>query len=135
MSFKVLIANRGEIALRALRACRELGIKTVGVYSEGDRDLKHLRFVDESVCIGPASPADSYLNIPSILSAAELTEVDAIYPGYGFLAENHEFAEQCNKSGFKFIGPSSETIKTMGDKITDKNFVEKILAGLTNRLA
>ena len=125
MSFKVLIANRGEIALRALRACRELGIKTVGVYSEGDRDLKHLRFVDESVCIGPASPADSYLNIPSILSAAELTEVDAIYPGYGFLAENHEFAEQCNKSGFKFIGPSSETIKTMGDKITAKNFVEK----------
>ena len=106
MSFKVLIANRGEIALRALRACRELGIKTVGVYSEGDRDLKHLRFVDESVCIGPASPADSYLNIPSILSAAELTEVDAIYPGYGFLAENHEFAEQCNKSGFKFIGPN-----------------------------
>ena len=125
MSFKVLIANRGEIALRALRACRELGIKTVGVYSEGDRDLKHLRFVDESVCIGPASPADSYLNIPSILSAAELTEVDAIYPGYGFLAENHEFAEQCNKSGFKFIGPSSETIKTMGDKITAKNFVEE----------
>ena len=125
MAFKILIANRGEIALRALRACRELGIKTVGVYSEIDKNLKHLKFADETVCIGPASPADSYLNIPAILSAAELTEVDAIYPGYGFLAENYEFADQCNKSGFKFIGPSSETIKTMGDKITAKNYVEK----------
>ena len=86
MSFKVLIANRGEIALRALRACRELGIATVGIYSDVDKDLKHLRFVDETVCIRPASPVESYLNIPSILSAAELTEVDAIYPGYGFLA-------------------------------------------------
>ena len=125
MAFKILIANRGEIALRALRACRELGIKTVGVYSEIDKNLKHLKFADETVCIGPASPADSYLNIPAILSAAELTEVDAIYPGYGFLAENYEFADQCNKSGFKFIGPSSETIQTMGDKITAKNYVEK----------
>ena len=124
MAFKILIANRGEIALRALRACRELGIKTVGVYSEIDKDLKHLKFADETVCIGPASPAQSYLNIPSILSAAELTEVDAIYPGYGFLAENPEFAEQCNKSGFKFIGPNSETIHKMGDKITAKNFVK-----------
>ena len=123
MSYKVLIANRGEIALRALRACRELGIKTVSVYSEVDRDLKHLRFSDETVCIGAAAPIDSYLNIPSILSAAELTEVDAIYPGYGFLAENPDFADQCNKSGFKFIGPETQTIRNMGDKITAKNFV------------
>lgn len=125
MSFKVLIANRGEIALRALRACRELGIATVGIYSDVDKDLKHLRFVDETVCIGPASPVESYLNIPSILSAAELTEVDAIYPGYGFLAENYDFADRCSKSGFKFIGPSSEIIKTMGDKISAKNFIKK----------
>ena len=125
MAFKILIANRGEIALRALRACRELGIKTVGVYSDVDKDLKHLKFADETVCIGPASPAESYLNIPSILSAAELTEVDAIYPGYGFLSENYEFADQCNKSGFKFIGPNSETIQKMGDKITAKNYVKK----------
>ena len=123
MSYKVLIANRGEIALRALRACRELGIKTVSVYSDADKGLKHLRFSDETVCIGPAQPSESYLNTASILSAAELTEVDAIYPGYGFLAENPEFASQCNESGFKFIGPSSETIKKMGDKITAKNFV------------
>ena len=123
MSYKVLIANRGEIALRALRACRELGIKTVSVYSDVDKGLKHLRFSDETVCIGSAQPSESYLNTASILSAAELTEVDAIYPGYGFLAENPEFANQCNKSGFKFIGPSSETIKKMGDKITAKNFV------------
>ena len=123
MSHKVLIANRGEIALRALRACRELGIKTVSVYSDADKGLKHLRFSDETVCIGSAQPSESYLNTASILSAAELTEVDAIYPGYGFLAENPEFANQCNESGFKFIGPSSETIKKMGDKITAKNFV------------
>ena len=123
MSYKVLIANRGEIALRALRACRELGIKTVSVYSDVDKGLKHLRFSDETVCIGPAQPSESYLNTASILSAAELTEVDAIYPGYGFLAENPEFANQCNESGFKFIGPSSETIKKIGDKITAKNFV------------
>ena len=125
MSKKILIANRGEIALRALRACRELGLKTVGVYSEIDKDLKHLKFSDETVCIGPAIPAESYLNIPSILSAAELTEVDAIYPGYGFLAENPDFAEQCDKSGFKFIGPNSDTIRKMGDKITAKAFVSK----------
>ena len=123
MSYKVLIANRGEIALRALRACRELGIKTVSVYSDVDKGLKHLRFSDETVCIGSAQPSESYLNTVSILSAAELTEVDAIYPGYGFLAENPEFANQCNESGFKFIGPNSETIKKMGDKITAKKFV------------
>ena len=138
MSYKVLIANRGEIALRALRACRELGIKTVSVYSEIDRDLKHLRFSDETVCIGAAAPIDSYLNIPSILSAAELTEVDAIYPGYGFLAENPDFADQCNKSGFKFIGPETQTIRNMGDKITAKNFVAKhdipIVPGFSDEL-
>ena len=135
---KILIANRGEIALRALRACRELGIKTVSVYSEVDRDLKHLRFSDETVCIGAAAPIDSYLNIPSILSAAELTEVDAIYPGYGFLAENADFADQCNKSGFKFIGPETQTIRNMGDKITAKNFVAKhnipIVPGFSDEL-
>jgi acetyl-CoA carboxylase biotin carboxylase subunit len=138
MSHKVLIANRGEIALRALRACRELSIKTVSVYSEVDRDLKHLKFSDETVCIGAAAPIDSYLNIPSILSAAELTEVDAIYPGYGFLAENADFADQCNKSGFKFIGPETQTIRNMGDKITAKNFVAKhnipIVPGFSDEL-
>ena len=95
MSYKVLIANRGEIALRAMRACKELNIKTVAVYSTADRDLKHLKFADESVCIGPASPTLSYLNAAAILSAAELTEVDGIYPGYGFLAEDPNFAEMC----------------------------------------
>ena len=125
MSFKVLIANRGEIALRAIRACKELGISTVSVYSEGDKDLKHLRFSDETVCIGPVSPLESYLNIPSILSAAELTQVDAIYPGYGFLAEDPDFAEMCQKSGFKFIGPDAKTIRKMGDKITAKTLAEK----------
>ncbi len=124
MPFKVLIANRGEIALRAIRACKELNISTVSVYSEGDKDLKHLKFSDETVCIGPASPLESYLNTPAILSAAELTQVDAIYPGYGFLAEDSNFAEMCEKSGFKFIGPSSETIKSMGDKITAKTLAE-----------
>ncbi|MDC3113979.1 acetyl-CoA carboxylase biotin carboxylase subunit, partial [Gammaproteobacteria bacterium] len=122
----------------ALRACRELSIKTVSVYSEVDRDLKHLRFSDETVCIGAAAPIDSYLNIPSILSAAELTEVDAIYPGYGFLAENADFADQCNKSGFKFIGPETQTIRNMGDKITAKNFVAKhnipIVPGFSDEL-
>ena len=124
MTHKVLIANRGEIALRALRACKELGILTVAVYSSADKDLKHLRFADESVCIGPAQPLNSYLNIPAILSAAELTEVNAIYPGYGFLAEDADFAEKCEKSGFKFIGPSAEIIRQMGDKITAKYLAE-----------
>ena len=125
MSHKVLIANRGEIALRAIRACKELDIKTVAVYSLGDKNLKHLKFADETVCIGPANPIESYLNIPSILAAAELTNVDAIYPGYGFLAEDYTFAEKCEESGFKFIGPNSKTIKLMGDKITAKNIAEK----------
>ena len=124
MPYKVLIANRGEIALRAIRACKELNISTVSVYSEGDKDLKHLKFSDETVCIGPSSPLESYLNTAAILSAAELTQVNAIYPGYGFLAEDSNFAEMCEKSGFKFIGPASGTIKNMGDKITAKTLAE-----------
>ena len=125
MSHKVLIANRGEIALRAIRACKELEIKTVAIYSSGDKNLKHLKFADETVCIGPESPLESYLNVPAILSAAEVTNAKAIYPGYGFLAEDYSFAEKCEESGFKFIGPNSETIKMMGDKITAKNIAEK----------
>ncbi|MDG9729912.1 acetyl-CoA carboxylase biotin carboxylase subunit [Ignatzschineria sp. RMDPL8A] len=117
---KVLIANRGEIALRILRACKELGIKTVAVHSTGDKDLKHVRLADESVCIGPSSPVESYLNIPRIISAAELTESDGIHPGYGFLAEDANFAEQVETSGFVFIGPRPETIRIMGDKVSAK---------------
>ncbi len=115
---KVVIANRGEIALRILRACRELGIKTVAVHSEADRDLKHVRFADETVCIGPPPSADSYLQVPAIISAAEVTDATAIHPGYGFLSENADFAERVEESGFTFIGPKSETIRLMGDKIT-----------------
>jgi acetyl-CoA carboxylase, biotin carboxylase subunit len=114
---KVLIANRGEIALRAHRACHELGIETVAVYSTADRDLMHVHLADESICIGPAQSIDSYLNIPAVLSAAEVTGSDAIYPGYGFLAENANFVEQVEKSGFTFIGPDRQTIGIMGDKI------------------
>ncbi len=114
---KVLIANRGEIALRILRACRELGIKTVAVHSEADRDLKHVRLADESVCIGPAPSKDSYLNVPAIISAAELTDAVGIHPGYGFLSENADFAERVEDSGFVFIGPSPDSIRTMGDKV------------------
>jgi acetyl-CoA carboxylase biotin carboxylase subunit len=115
---KVVIANRGEIALRILRACRELGIRTVAVYSEADRELMHVRLADEAVCIGPAQSAHSYLNIPSIISAAEITDADAIHPGYGFLAENADFAESAERSGFTFIGPKAETIRLMGDKVS-----------------
>ena len=115
---KVVIANRGEIALRILRACRELGIKTVAVHSTADEDLMHVRLADESVCIGPASATDSYLNIPAIISAAEITDAVGIHPGYGFLAENAAFAEQVEKSGFTFIGPSAEVINLMGDKVS-----------------
>lgn len=115
---KVLIANRGEIALRVQRACHELGIKTVAVYSSADRELMHVQLADEAVCIGPPSALDSYLNIPAVISAAEVTGADAIHPGYGFLAENANFVEQVEKSGFTFIGPNHETINTMGDKIS-----------------
>ncbi len=117
MLTKVVIANRGEIALRILRACRELGVKTVAVHSEADRDLKHVRLADESVCIGPAPSAESYLNVPAIISAAELTDAVAIHPGYGFLSENADFAERVEDSGFIFIGPTPDAIRTMGDKV------------------
>jgi acetyl-CoA carboxylase biotin carboxylase subunit len=118
---KVLIANRGEIALRILRACRELGIKTVAVHSTADRDLKHVRLADESVCIGPAKSADSYLNIPALIAAAEVTDAVAIHPGYGFLSENADFAERVEQSGFIFIGPKPENIRLMGDKVSAKD--------------
>ena len=117
MLSKVVIANRGEIALRILRACRELGVKTVAVHSEADRDLKHVRLADESVCIGPAASNLSYLNVPAIISAAEVTDAVAIHPGYGFLSENADFAERVEDSGFIFIGPSPSSIRTMGDKV------------------
>ncbi len=115
---KVVIANRGEIALRILRACKEMGIKTVAVHSKADRDLMHVRLADESVCIGGAPSTESYLNIPAIISAAEITDAVAIHPGYGFLAENAAFAEQVEKSGFVFIGPEPDVIRMMGDKVS-----------------
>ncbi|MBV52442.1 MAG: acetyl-CoA carboxylase biotin carboxylase subunit [Coxiellaceae bacterium] len=115
---KVLIANRGEIALRVLRACKELGIKTVAIYSKPDEELMHVRLADEAVCIGPASASLSYLDIPSVISAAEITDADGIHPGYGFLAENADFAEQVEESGFTFIGPSADTIRNMGNKVS-----------------
>ena len=123
---KVLIANRGEIALRILRACRDLGIKTVAVHSQADRDLLHVRLADESICIGPAKPLDSYLNIPAIISAAEVVDAVAIHPGYGFLSEKADFAERVEKSGFIFIGPNSDTIKVMGDKLSAINAMKKV---------
>ncbi|MBN2415189.1 acetyl-CoA carboxylase biotin carboxylase subunit [bacterium] len=123
MIHKVLIANRGEIALRIIRACRELGIATVAVYSEADKDSLHVRFADEAVCIGPPSPAESYLNIPRLMAAAEITGADGIHPGYGFLAENAKFAEVVESSGINFIGPTSEMIAKMGDKIFAKNMM------------
>ena len=122
---KILIANRGEIALRIIRACRELGIKTVTVHSTIDADSLHVRFADESICIGPADSASSYRNIPAILSAAEITDSEAIHPGYGFLAENANFAEMCETAGIKFIGPSPENIKLMGDKARAKDTMAK----------
>ena len=118
---KILIANRGEIALRILRACRELGIKTVAVHSEADRDLKHVLLADESVCIGPPQSRDSYLHVPAIISAAEVTDTVAIHPGYGFLSENADFAERVERSGFIFIGPKPDTIRLMGDKVSAIN--------------
>jgi len=125
---KILIANRGEIALRVLCACQELGIQTVAVYSEADRNSLHVRFADEAVCIGPPRSSESYLNIPHVISAAEITNVDAIHPGYGFLSENANFAEVCEASHIAFIGPSPEVIRMMGEK--DRARREMFAAGL-----
>jgi len=122
---KILIANRGEIALRIIRACKEMGIKTVAVHSTADAHSLHVRFADQSVCIGPPKSADSYLHVPSIISAAEITDAEAIHPGYGFLAENASFAEVCNSAGIKFIGPSPESIKLMGDKARARETAKK----------
>lgn len=122
---KILIANRGEIAMRIQRACREMGIKTVAVHSEADAEAKYVKLADESVCIGPAPSSQSYLNIPAIISAAEVTDSEAIHPGYGFLSENADFAERVEKSGFVFIGPRPETIRLMGDKVNAKNAMKK----------
>lgn len=122
---KILIANRGEIALRVQRACRELGIKTVAVHSEADREAKYVKLADESVCIGPAASSLSYLNIPAVISAAEVTDAQAIHPGYGFLSENADFAERVEQSGFTFIGPRAETIRLMGDKVSAKEAMKK----------
>ncbi len=122
---KIVIANRGEIALRILRACKAMGIQTVAVHSEADRELKHVKLADESICIGPANAIESYLNIPAIISAAEITDASAIHPGYGFLSENADFAEQIEKSGFIFIGPKADSIRNMGDKISAISFMKK----------
>src|SRR4029079_10499217 len=122
---KILIANRGEIALRIQRACREMGIRTVAVHSEADTEAKYVKLADESVCIGPAPSAASYLNIPSIISAAEVTDAEAIHPGYGFLAENSDFADKVERSGFVFIGPRAESIRLMGDKVSAKQAMLK----------
>ncbi len=122
---KILIANRGEIALRVVRACREMGIRTVAVYSEADRDSLHVRYADEDICIGPGASERSYRNIPAIISAAEITDAEAIHPGYGFLAENADFAEVCEQCKIKFIGPSPKAIRAMGDKATAKKTMKK----------
>ena len=122
---KILIANRGEIALRVQRACRELGVKAVMVYSEADREAKYIKLADEAVCIGPASSTQSYLNMPAIIAAAEVTDAEAIHPGYGFLSENADFAERVEKSGFQFIGPTAESIRIMGDKVSAKQAMIK----------
>src|SRR5215471_4750318 len=125
---KILIANRGEIALRVLSACRELGVRTVAIYSEADRNALHVRFADEAICVGPARSSESYLNIPQVISAAEIANVDAIHPGYGFLSENANFAEVCEASHITFIGPSPEAIRLMGEK--DRARAEMGKAGL-----
>src|SRR5438105_10235198 len=122
---KILVANRGEIALRIILSCKELGIKTVAVFSEADRHALHVRFADEAICIGPPKSADSYLNIPSVISAAELSNADAIHPGYGFLSESAYFAEVCEASRVKFIGPSSEAIRLMGDKARARSEMQR----------
>ena len=122
---KVLIANRGEIALRVIRACREMGIGTVAVYSEADRESLHVRFADDDVCIGPPQGRQSYLRVPSLIAAAEITGADAIHPGYGFLAENAEFADTCKASNITFIGPTAEQIRQMGDKATARRLAKE----------
>ena len=122
---KILIANRGEIALRVLRACRELDIKTVAIHSEADETAMHVKLADESICVGPAPAQLSYLNIPAIITAATISNVDAIHPGYGFLSENPRFAEIVEEHGYKFIGPSSKHIHLMGNKIEAKKIMEK----------
>src|SRR5678815_2166224 len=122
---KILIANRGEIALRVQRACRDLGIRTVMVHSEADREAKYVRLADESVCIGPPPSSASYLNVPAIIAAAEVTDAQAIHPGYGFLSENADFAEKVERSGFVFIGPRPDTIRLMGDKVSAKVAMQK----------
>src|ERR1700687_1676784 len=122
---KVLVANRGEIALRVLNACKELGVRTVAVYSEADRNSLHVRFADEAICIGPPRPADSYLNVPAVISAAEIADVDAIHPGYGLLSENANFAEVCRASNIKFIGPPPELIRLMGEKEKARDAMKK----------
>jgi len=122
---KILVANRGEIALRIIRTCREMGIKTIAVYSTADKDSLHVKFADEAVCIGKPQSSDSYLNIPHLMAAAEITNADAIHPGYGFLAENAKFAQICTDHKIKFIGPTPEMINSMGDKITAKETMIK----------
>ena len=123
---KILIANRGEIAIRIIRACREMGIKTLAVYSEADREALHTRFADGAICIGPAKSKDSYLNITSLISAMEVADAEAVHPGYGFLAENSGFAEACEKCGIKFIGPRSSVMRRVGNKIQAKKIAEEI---------
>ena len=122
---KILIANRGEIALRVIRTCKEMGIKTVAIYSKADADSLHVRFADEAVCIGPPPSSESYLNIPRIMAAVEITNADGVHPGYGFLSENANFSEICRQSGVKFIGPTPEMINKMGDKVTAKETMIK----------
>src|SRR3569623_2956482 len=122
---KILIANRGEIALRVICACKELGIKAVAIYSEADRNSLHVRFADEAICIGPPRLSDSYLNVPAVISAAEIANVDAIHPGYGLLSENANFAEVCRASNIKFLGPPPEVIRLMGDKSTARQTMKK----------
>lgn len=125
MFSRILIANRGEIALRIIRACRELGVEVVVVHSEADKDAAYVQLADDAICIGPASPAKSYLNIPAIISAAEIADVDAIHPGYGFLAENAHFADVCNECGIAFIGPEPESMRQLGDKVQARNLAKK----------
>src|SRR3989338_3657181 len=126
MFSKILVANRGEIALRIIRACKEMGVRTVAIYSEPDANSPHVHLADEAVCIGSAPASQSYLNIPAIISAAEITDVDAIHPGYGFLAENAHFAEICESCQIKFIGPTPQAIRAMGDKMAARETMRKV---------